>query len=59
MEKFKAARLIEEEIIPAIIDYSKPETIKPFVEKAGIIIECATTTPSKEIVFITIIIIII
>ena len=52
LEKFKAARLFQEEIIPAIVDYSKPETIKPFVEKAGIVVECATMTPTKEIVCI-------
>ena len=56
MEKFKSAQLYQEEIIPAIVDYSKPETIQPFVEKAEIVVECATMTPSKEIVLILIII---
>ena len=50
LEKFKSARLYQEEILPAIADYGKPETVKPFVEKAGIIVECATMTPTKEIV---------
>ena len=41
---------MQEEILPAIVDYTMPETIKPFVEKAGIVIECATMTPTKDIV---------
>ena len=36
--------------MPAIVDYTKPETNKPFVDKAGIGIESTTVTPTKDIV---------
>lgn len=42
--------MIEDEIVPVIGEASKPDGFKQVIKKCGIIIECATCTPSSEIV---------
>lgn len=41
--------MIEDEIVPVIGEASKPDGFKQVIKKCGIIIECATCTPSSEI----------
>ena len=48
--KARSALLLEEEIIPVYGDALKPETYQSVLKECGIIIECATLTPSSEIV---------
>lgn len=48
-EKAKEAHLMEEEVIPVIGEANKPQPYKDVIKKAGIIIECASTTHSSEI----------